>query len=557
VWRLLPVLPDGQSVATLPTAERTHPATATELSTERENTLLNTKKPSRSVATATHRRADGRRAAGRYLLVAALAAGATADPTGASDFNGDGYEDLAISAPGDSVDGVHGAGVVNILYGSDGGLTATGDQLWHRDTPGILGPAHVYAGFGDELTTGDFNGDGIDDLVIAAYRDEVDGISDAGSIQTLYGGIGGLSATDNQLWSQNSPGLHGSAESDDWFGEALAAADFDGDGYDDLAIGVPREDLLSISNAGAVQVLYGSSSGLTTVNDQWWTEDSPGLSDEAEPSDSFGRDLATGDFDCNGYSDLAVLASGTGSIHVLHGSALGLWATGSGPFTTAHNVLAAGDFDGDGCTDLAVGDSHADPGGLAQAGAAHVFFGSPGAGLTTTGSQYWHQGVPGVRGRPESEDEFGSALTTCDFDGDGASDLAIGASHEDVGNIWRAGATNVLYGSFHSGLNTIGDDIWHQDSEGIRGIAEDQDHLGTALGSVGSGDFNGDGACDLAVGAAVETIDGEFGAGAVNVIYGTTNSGLTASGDQIWHQGSPGVKGVAEYLDLFGAVLSD
>jgi len=516
--------------------------------------MLNTKRSSPSDTTSAHHRTDRRRSARRYLLVAALVAGTTADPTGASDFNGDGYEDLAISAPGDSVDGVHGAGVVNVLYGSDGGLTAAGDQLWHRNTPGILGPAHLRAGFGDELTTGDFNGDGYDDLIIAAFQDEVDGISDAGSIQALYGWVGGLSATNNELWSQNSPGLQGTAEEEDQFGEALAAADFDGDGYDDLAIGVPWEDLLSISNAGAVHVLYGSSSGLTTVNDQLWTESSPGLSDEAEPGDSFGQDLATGDFDCNGYSDLAVLASGTGSIHVLHGSALGLWATGSGPFTTAHNVLAAGDFDGDGCTDLAVGDSHADPGGLAQAGAVHVFFGSPRAGLTESGSQYWHQDVPGVRGKAESEDQFGRALTACDFDGDGASDLAIGAWDEDVGNIWRAGATNVLYGSFHSGLNSIGDDIWHQDSEGIRGIAEDQDHLGTALGS---GDFNGDGACDLAVGAAVETIDGEFGAGAVNVIYGTIDSGLTATGDQIWHQGSPGVKGLAEYLDLFGAVLSD
>src|SRR5436309_10040561 len=76
---------------------------------------------------------------------------------------------------------------------------------------------------------------------------------------------------------------------------ALAAprvTDFNGDGFADLAIGVPFEDVGVNSNAGAVNVLYGSSSGLTGTGDQFWTQDATGT-DPSEAGDNFGAFVAT------------------------------------------------------------------------------------------------------------------------------------------------------------------------------------------------------------------------------------------------------------------------
>jgi FG-GAP repeat len=68
----------------------------------------------------------------------------------------------------------------------------------------------------------------------------------------------------------------------------MIRSDFDGDGFDDLAIGVPREGVGEILNAGAVNLLFGSANGLTAVGDQLWHQDSPGVLDTAENSDHFG-----------------------------------------------------------------------------------------------------------------------------------------------------------------------------------------------------------------------------------------------------------------------------
>jgi hypothetical protein len=83
----------------------------------------------------------------------------------------------------------------------------------------------------------------------------------------------------------------------DSFGSALAAGDFDHDGYADLAVGVPNEGVGDIPIAGAVNVLYGSAGGLTAVGSQYFTQSSPGVGSSAEDHDFFGSALAAGDFD--------------------------------------------------------------------------------------------------------------------------------------------------------------------------------------------------------------------------------------------------------------------
>jgi hypothetical protein len=111
--------------------------------------------------------------------------------------------------------------------------------------------------FGDSLTAGDFNGDGYDDLAIGVPNEDYPNtVPDSGGVNVLYGTPSGLDSDGSQFWSQDSPGILGSAEAFDYFGYSLTAGDFNGDGHDDLAIGVPEESIGSIPDAGGVNVLY-------------------------------------------------------------------------------------------------------------------------------------------------------------------------------------------------------------------------------------------------------------------------------------------------------------
>jgi hypothetical protein len=379
------------------------------------------------------------------------------------DYDGDGYSDLAIGAEWEDVEDIADAGAVNVLYGSPSGLTDAGDQLWHQDSIGVQGEVEAEDRFGSALFSGDYDGDGYSDLAIGAKGEDVGAIADAGAVNVLYGSPSGLTAARDQLWHQDSIGVKGEAEAEDWFGSALFSGDYDGDGYGDLAIGAKGEDVGAIADAGAVNVLYGSPSGLTDVGDQLWHQNSPGVQGEAEAEDWFGSALSSGDYDYDGYGDLAIGAKGE---------------------------------------DVEV---------TADAGAVNVLYGSP-SGLTGAGDQLWHQDSIGVQGEVEAEDWFGSALFSGDYDGDDYGDLAIGAKGEDVGAIADAGAVNVLYGS-PAGLTDAGDQLWHQDSTGVQGEAEAEDWFGSALSS---GDDGGDGYGDIAIGGKAEDVGAIGDAGVIN-----------------------------------------
>src|SRR5439155_18894373 len=131
---------------------------------------------------------------------------------------------------------------------------------------------------------GDFNGDGFSDLAIGAPFEDVGRLANAGAVNVLYGALRGLHANgiggpDDQFWFQGHDGVDDHPEAGDHFGWSLASGDFNGDGYSDLAIGVPHEDVRLESNhgivvdAGAVNVLYGSPTGLQTSSpaDQFWS----------------------------------------------------------------------------------------------------------------------------------------------------------------------------------------------------------------------------------------------------------------------------------------------
>jgi hypothetical protein len=444
----------------------------------------------------------------------------------------------------------------------------------------LQGVAETLDRFGETVAVGDFDGDGYSDLAVGVPNENVGDLPDAGAVNVIYGGPGaGLTTVDDQIWHQDSPGVNGAAAPEDHFGFSLAAGDFDNDGYDDLAIGAEGDDIGAIDGAGAVNVLYGSNAGLATAGGQYWQQNSSGVLDTAEAYDSFGWSVVAGDFDNDGYDDLAIGVAGedvgtpavsAGAVSVLYGSAgIGLTADGDqiwhqgSPGVIGEPeyldrfgwTLAAGDFDGDGSDDLAIGvmtETHQSVYAMHE-GAVNVLYGSAGIGLTADGDQIWHQGSPGVIGEPEDSDHFGHALAVGDFDSDGYDDLAVGVPQEDVGAVEDAGAVNALYGSAGAGLTATGNQIWHQDSPGVLGTAEHPDYFGDALTS---GDFDNDGFDDLVVGVPFEHFDVGFSFGAVNVLYGSAGAGLTASGDQLWTQDSSGVLDTAEHPDYFGGALA-
>jgi hypothetical protein len=334
--------------------------------------------------------------------------------------------------------------------------------------------------------------------------------------------------------------------------EQAARVDFNDDGFADLAVGAPGEDVGGGTNAGAVNVLYGSASGLVPSPDVFF-QGSGGVGGSLEDGDRFGSAVAKGDFDGDGIVDLAVGAPGetvgtdvaAGAVNVLMGSSGGL--TG-GPLFIQSNpevgdqfgaALAAGDFDDDGIFDLAVGAPGEDVGATGNAGAVTVLFGSP-AGLTSAGSQTLFQGG-GAGGAAETGDAFGSALASGILGGDGIADLVVGAPGEDVGATPNAGAVNLLAGS--PGGLTLG-------AVATQGNPEPHDLFGRA---VATGDFDDTAGDDVAAGAPGETVNGRQGAGAVSVFNGPPG-GL--ANERLLFQGTQGIPGTPESFDELGAAVA-
>jgi hypothetical protein len=116
-------------------------------------------------------------------------------------------------------------------------------------------------------------------------------------------------------------------------------------------------------------------------------------------------------------------------------------------------TLAAGDFNGDGYADLAISVAYEDSGAI-DSGTVHVLY-STRRWLTGTGSVVFEQGTGGVPDVPEYNDTFGATLEVGDLNGDGRADLAIAALGENVGIVSRGGMVLVLFGR-PTGLTTAG-----------------------------------------------------------------------------------------------------
>jgi hypothetical protein len=420
------------------------------------------------------------------------------DVSTAGDVNGDGYSDLIVGASGYSTS----TGKAYLYLGGPSGLSATASWTHLGEAASNLFGASV-------ATAGDVNGDGFSDVVIGAYGYG----TNTGKAYLYLGGPAGLSTTAS--WS-----MVGEATGN-YYGQSVATVgDVNGDGYSDVVVGAYGNS----SFTGKAYLYLGGTSGLSTTAS--WT-----AVGEAT-NNYFGNSVATaGDVNGDGYSDAIVGAFGytsnTGKAFLYMGgpsglSAIASWtATGEAGADYYGTVATAGDVNGDGYSDVVVG-SWNYWNGIQHVGKAYLYLGSA-SGLADTSA--W------TGSGDETQAYFGISVATAgDVNGDGYTDVIVGASGHDAGagsgaNRGRA----YLYLGSSSGLATT--PAWT--------ASGDENGAGFGWSVAAAGDVNGDGYADALVGAPMHDAGGgAFADRGRAYLYLGSPSGLsatpawTASGDE-------------------------
>jgi FG-GAP repeat protein len=428
------------------------------------------------------------------------------------------------------------------------------------------------------ISKGDFNGDGFADLAIGlphedgALPGDVGLEEDSGQVVVIYGAPTGLGRGPGgsevpvilpQFWSQRSPGIPGDSQALDEFGTALASGDFNGDGFSDLAIGIPHKTVsilfngtnLLFSNAGRVIIIYGSPNGLTATDPAVHPPQSFDFSifgptfsggTNIKGNERLGFALAWGDFNGDGVGDLAMGAPGrdvtttgsTSSTRITVQTAGEVWVLfGSRPVIT--------------CRGCGVNPA---TGGLTRTGKP-----VSNVAATTLPEEFLNAveflnvepGTlhPGGVGTAAQDSGFGSVLAAGDFNGDGETDLVaglpdLGFGGDLAGNIKHAGGVILFV------ANALGQGL-ALDREARQGFVLTELSSALPLPAAGNnygaalavGDFNGDSRADLAIGIPGRMIGPNEHAGAVHVRYGKPVQQVTlgnplplASDSQIWTQ---------------------
>jgi Ca2+-binding RTX toxin-like protein len=494
--------------------------------------------------------------------------GEAIDSTG--DLNGDGIDDLVVTAPNGGIPNTDNSyyesdrrGKAYVVFGTPKGKNPANNLNNLNGSNGFtvsgLDAAHQ---LGSAVSAGDLNGDGIDDLVLGAPGAGLNVKSfnysyseNNGEAYVIFGQKQGFNANFNLQSLNGSNGfiLKG-IDASDLLGTAVTSAgDLNGDGIDDLAVSAigggqvvtNSQGFTASDRRGEIYVVFGSKKGFETRINLFNLNGSNGfIVDGKDANDSLGSALSNvGDINGDGVDDLVIGAANGGNaltspfangdsdqrgeVYLVYGSKSGfnsrfsvkdrLTIPGTGlEDNLGTAVSSAGDLNGDGIDDLIIGAANASISGeYTQEGQAYVLFGRQGG----FGNQVDLNSLNGKNGFSlggiNPGDGLGNALGAGDFNGDGISDLLVGGSSAGKGK----GEVYLIFGDrqgFTSQVNLA--NLSSSAGMKITGLSS-EDLLGGAVSS--GGDLNGDGADDLVVSApGVDLGNGDTQEGTTYVIYG-------------------------------------
>lgn len=393
----------------------------------------------------------------------------------AGDVNGDGYSDVIIAAYLFD-NGEFNEGKVWIYHGSATGLSSTAASSIESNMPSAF--------FGYSVgTAGDVNSDGFSDVIIGAYGYQ-NGPNHSGRAFVYLGSASGLNTT--PAWTAISPNSGGGGNFD-FASSVSCAGDVNNDGFSDVIVGAPLYSVNSLSE-GKIFVFHGSALGLSLAPD--WTFES-----NIDDARIGIRAVSAGDVNGDGYSDVIAGAysysngqTREGKVYVFHGGVAGLhtqpdWEQESNQADAqfGRNVSSAGDVNGDGYSDVIIG-SHSYDNGETNEGRVFLYYGSA-VGLTSNAAWTAESNQAGA--------SFGTGVACAgDINGDGLSDLIVGASSYDNGET-NEGSAFIYYGAT-TGLSPAADQVLERNSMNAT--------FGICVAS--AGDVNGDGFSDVIIGAS-------------------------------------------------------
>ncbi|MFV0542836.1 MAG: FG-GAP repeat protein [Marinicella pacifica] len=192
---------------------------------------------------------------------------------------------------------------MQLFRGSTVSGVSTNDRLYSQET--LNGLLEADDGFGHSVAAGDINGDGIDDLVVGIWKEDIGTDTNAGAVQILMGvnGATGPSNTFGPIITQNNSQVIGTAAGGDRFGQNVLLYDLDNDGYDDLIVGSPRDNIIGsgpvVDSGGGVNILFSNGTDISLVNDLYFAANDIG--------DRYGYSITAGHFrDAHRPTDLVV-----------------------------------------------------------------------------------------------------------------------------------------------------------------------------------------------------------------------------------------------------------